>query len=159
MRTTTLTGFVLLLTAGIASAQTGGFKTFGKGCPGTNSAPAISSSGVPLLGQKFAFYVKTGMKSGKAVLIIGATNTDYKGLKLPFPLDTIGAPGCQLYVGLSVMIPTALDSNGIGTNAYVIPKDVSIIGAQLYCQYYVSDPKANPLGLVTSDAALAVVGS
>ncbi|MHC4854670.1 MAG: hypothetical protein ACYTF5_21920, partial [Planctomycetota bacterium] len=97
-------------------------------------------------------------------LFVGVSNTIYQGLKLPYDLGNIGAPGNFLYTGLDLILPFTLQKTPSAPSYsanlnFPLPNDNKLIGLKAYAQTYYGDSKANAAGLVASDALTLTVGS
>lgn len=69
----------------------------------------------------------------------------------PVPLDLIGAPGCEAYLGpTGGVIPMVLDGNGIGSLVWDIGTETTLRGSEFHFQCFSLDPNANALGLLGS---------
>ncbi|MHC4896192.1 MAG: hypothetical protein ACYTGW_03700 [Planctomycetota bacterium] len=97
-------------------------------------------------------------------LFVGVSDQVYGGLKLPYDLGAIGAPGNFLYTGLDVIVGFTLKTGAIpgtwGANPiFPLPNDNKLIGLKALIQSYYADSKANAAGLVSSDAMELTIGS
>ena len=127
---------------------------FGVGCVGTNAlVPAISSGHLACISMNFKIDLANARASSVALLFLGNSNTLYGALPLPFNLGIIGMTGCTLYCSdLGAGLSSATSATGTGVVVIPIPFSTFLIGLQLYSQWFVVDPGANGLNLVTSDA-------
>ena len=80
------------------------------------------------------------------MLLIGTTAS------APFNLGPLGAPGC-IWQTTSANISVALPPNGV--IQVTIP--VGIANVDLWTQWVIFDPAANPLGVALSDARLCKI--
>lgn len=62
-------------------------------------------------------------------------------------------PGCRLHVSADFDVPIVT-----GSATLLIPADPTLAGGLFHVQALIVDPTANPLGLVLSDAASALIG-
>ena len=89
------------------------------------------------------------------LLFMGASNRQYRTMRLPFDLRPLGAAGNQLYISLDVAAPLILTRlpDDFGGNARIaIPPMSGLSQASLYFQAIHLDRGANALGLVFSAA-------
>ena len=93
----------------------------------------------------------------RAVLFLGGSRQQWNGLPLPFDLGALGATGCNLVAAGHIQLGAQADSAGQAEVALQIPDDVKLRGVGFYSQWLVFDP-ANPIGVVVSNGARAVVG-
>jgi hypothetical protein len=139
-------------TPGIA----GNFDPFGVGCPGTRGVPAMHvTSGPPIAGQTFRVQLDNLPLSGPAFVFLGVSNSLYGTVPLPFPLASIGMPGCDLLVSGDTLFQV---QNILGTALWSVDVPASVVGAVLYQQAFAWDPPANPAGLTVSHGARLQVG-
>lgn len=132
----------------------GGFSKFGTGCAGL----LLTAVGRPEIGQSIEMHVRTRSRSAPAFLLIGGSATAWNGLPLPLQLDMLGATGCSLYVSADVVVFAMTDAQGAARMPLTLPADPGLIGSDVFFQWLVVDPNANPLGLGASDAAAVRVG-
>lgn len=127
------------------------------GCRSSVGAADLNATR-PWLGDPMQFRL-TGIPAGApAVVHLGLSATTLYGI-IPLPLDLtpLGATGCTLYTDIAVSLPMAASANGaqLSLPLCLCP---SLLGSVLYCQALAADPRANPAGLVTSNAGVAVFG-
>jgi hypothetical protein len=86
------------------------------------------------------------------VAMVGASNSTWGSVPLPFDMTAIGAPGCQLVNDPAIMLPGTTLANATGFLGLVVrtPRDPSWIGLTIYTQFAFVDAGANPLGIFTS---------
>lgn len=132
---------------------------FGTGCVGTNTQiPAISAGNSAAISMNFKIDLTNARASSSALLFLGNSNTAYGTLALPFNLGIIGMTGCTLYTNdLGAGLTSATSATGTGSVTIPIPFLTTIVGLQLFSQWFVVDPGANGLNLVTSDALQFVI--
>lgn len=134
----------------------GSTSTFGVGCPATT---AVSFSGEPRVGTTVNALF-TGLSANQpATVVIGASNTSWLGLPLPFALDGAGATGCALRVGYDIPVPTTVNFLGSLLFPIVLPNDGALVGARAYLQVIYAHPGLNPASLGTSPGSEVRVGS
>ncbi len=135
------------------------FAPFGKGCgPTSRGAPIIGASLAPLLGRNFDVTVTNARPSTAALLAMGASNSRWGAISLPFDLTPLGAPGCSVLVSFDLLLPVATSTAGAATVRLTIPNNQALLGFRFFDQWTVLDPSANPLGMAFSRGARAEVG-
>ncbi len=137
-----------------ASAQ---FSTFGAGCLGSRSTPTLApqQGSLPRIGTNFTLQALNLPLAGPVFLAIGASDTLYGPTPLPLNLGPLGAPQCNLLVGIDNLFST---SNVLGAAAWTFPIP-NIPGGIFFSQTIVFDPPANPFGVTLSNGGRGVVGS
>lgn len=143
-------------TAGLVNSvltEEGAMIPFGTGCGGL----AISNDVAPYIGGSFGIFLNA-RPALPALLLLGASNTQWGGIPLPFDLGLIGAPGCSLLVSTDIQLLTVTDPNGAAALRLALPTSRRFIGGTLYFQWVVVDPTANLAGLLTSRGLAATVG-
>jgi hypothetical protein len=134
----------------------GSFDAFGSGCAGSRGVPALrATAGPPVAGQSFRVQVDNLPLSGPAFVFLGASNTLYGALPLPFPLGIVGMPGCSLLVSGDTLFPV---TNVLGVGLWTVDVPASVAGAILYQQAFAVDPGANAAGLTASHGARLQIG-
>ncbi|MEZ5963324.1 MAG: hypothetical protein R3F56_05690 [Planctomycetota bacterium] len=138
------------------------YALFGSGCPGSVGTPTIQAPAVgPSLGTSFDVTVTSLPFTSAAVGILGASNTRLaNGMPLPVSLDFLGMRGCQLNVSTELFVflgqrPTP----DTAIWSLPIPQVCDLFGATFYQQVMVTDPPANALGIIMSNAGQATIGS
>ncbi len=102
----------------------------------------------------------SGPQSAVALLGIGASKSQWGSLSLPFPLASIGLPGCSIAASFDAVVATRTNATGIGGLSLPIPDSPATAGAVLYAQWAVRDPRVNPaVGLALSNAVEIKVGT
>jgi hypothetical protein len=134
------------------------YAVFGAGCTGTAGRPTNGISAVPQLGTTPVITFGNLPAPYIAVGVLGLSNTAAGAIPLPVDLAILGAPGCNARVSLDVTIGLA-GAAGSASLQFPIANNPVFLGFAFYTQALVLDPPLNALGLSTSDAALAVVGS
>ena len=130
---------------------------YGSGCAMapqlTRRRTGTSTDGFPVVGASCEVAL-FGVSAATQVPIgwIGFTNANVR-------LDPIGMPGCVLRAQpVTPAFPFNLAPPGSATWSIPIPNRAGLIGLQFYVQAAVDLPMANPLGWVTTEAALAQIG-
>lgn len=124
-------------------------------CAG-GSGPTMASTGVPEIGKNFTAYVN-GRSSSLANLLLGTSKTMWGALNLPLGFGT-AAPGCWLFVSADFILPTVTNSSGLGSVTLPVPNQKNLIGVDFFTQFMVSDPQANTLQQLFSNAAMGSIG-
>lgn len=111
-----------------------------------------------LWGRPWLARVFDATPSLPVVLSFGAIESGpWNGLSLPFDLQALGAPGCQVSTDPVLMMFQAAQPDGSATFTFVVPNRPELIGYWLRYQAASFDPAANALGVVTSQAKKAQV--
>ncbi|MDA7494686.1 hypothetical protein N8467_01310, partial [bacterium] len=110
---------------------------YGVGCGGTITA----DNGPPHAGHQFFSVKLSGAPAGApAMLMIGTTSQ-------AAPLGGFGMPGCELNTNIIWTFPAVADLAGEASITIPLPAPIN---GDLYAQYLIIDPAANPAGLVTT---------
>lgn len=133
------------------------FSTFGAGCLGSRSTPTLTpqQGSLPRIGTNFTLQALNLPLAGPVFLAIGASDTLYGPTPLPLNLGPLGAPQCNLLVGIDNLFST---SNVLGAAAWTFPIP-NIPGGIFFSQAVVFDPPANTFGVTLSNGGRGVVGS
>lgn len=147
-------------TAVYTPSTPGSWATAGSSCRGSHgSFPFVSfSGGNPTVGGAHAHQVFSAPPSTLAWNVIGASNTNFSGLPLPFELTLFGAPGCRIYCSQDIVVQTFIDATGFGQFALTYPRDRSLAGATYYSQFLILDPPANQLDLILTNYLRLTIG-
>lgn len=143
--------------------QPGYLERFGTSCPGSvvfQGQPLgfqLSLGGRPALSGTLSLTVAALHPQSLTMLAIGRSKSSWAGANLPLDLSGLGAPNCQIYVSLDVLVPgvaQAAGSTSIGSTRYTlpIPNNASLIGRTFYLQAAGQDRGANALQMVTTNA-------
>jgi hypothetical protein len=124
----------------------GSFTAFGQSCntqfPGLiHTATTARTPCGPYYNESVTYGVQNAFLNSVGVLIVGASNTTWNGVRLPLALPN--QPGCSLYTDVMVFLAFGVDGRGNGGTNVILPFDRSLAGARLYTQGLV----LNPLGL------------
>ncbi|MCI0588997.1 MAG: VCBS repeat-containing protein [Planctomycetes bacterium] len=147
-RAPTLPGRVL----GYSGAPVG-IAIFGSGCPGSGGViPRIAAWRLqpppgPVAvtpGSTLRMNLSRALGGGSAILVLGASNANWGGFPLPFPLGFAGMPACSLLVSPDATVPVTTLGSGPGNGrvslSFPIPPLPGLSGATIYGQWYVTDP-------------------
>ena len=135
------------------------FTSFGSGCKGSAGVPKLTATTRPIYGKTFTTTLSRLQTAPAAItfMVVGMSDQQWGEIKLPLELGLLGMPGCKLLVSADVSLPL---KNNVGTARcdLAIPTIAKFVGRSLYLQGLVLDPKANPLGVVLSNAGKATIG-
>lgn len=131
---------------------------FGKGCNGSNGVVTHFSTGTPEIGQVQTFQVSRGPRSSVAILNIGFSRTSWASLRLPFPLDFLGATGCSIYTPPTITFAKPTTSTGTFALSLRHPNVNSLVGARFYTQVTCLDKGGNRFGLTYSNGLQSTLG-
>lgn len=138
------------------------FTAFGQGCPGPVGTPLLTAApgSLPIIGQTLQMQL-TNLPPNIFAFPFGAVGFSdqiFNGVPLPAPMDTIGAPGCILFVSIDQEFVLSNQSGAAAWNIPV-PFDPSLLGLDAYLQGAVLVLGFNAANLVVANAAHAVIGS
>lgn len=125
----------------------------------TGAIPILSNSGLPKIGATYSVDLAQAVENSAALLFLGASNTKWGALNLPFSLAPFGAGGCSIHASGDVIVGAATSAQGTASLPLSVPLDNAFCGLKVYQQYVVVDTKANNLGVVTTQAGEAIYGS
>ncbi len=147
---------------GVSGAWTGPYTsyawTYRVSCVSGGRVPALGVAGVPEIGTSFAVKLDGAVPNAKAFLLLGASNTTWNGLALPFDLKPMGGPGCRLLSSAEFMIPTSTNTAGMASVTLQVPNVPTLVDGLFYNQFYVFDANANPLGLAWTNGGAGKIG-
>ncbi len=131
---------------------TSGFEYFG---PAGCGSLQLNIPTAQVMWGRPAFIELSGVVPGTLTgLMLGSQEGGtWAGLSLPFDLASIGAPGCYVSTNLLAGFGMNADANGQAMYRLQIPSMPRLQNAWLHFQGLAADPLANPLGVVTSQAA------
>lgn len=133
----------------------------GTGCRGagmSNAAQHSSALGSPGRTAFFYGYAYTSAVV-PAYLTLGASNTQWGSIPLPFSLTGLNAPGCSIYNDVLAVVPGTTTATGNITTTIPVPGLPSLSGQDLYTQYVFLDPAFNGLGAVTTNGFKCAIGT
>ncbi len=142
----------------IWSGPAGHYEVFGAGCQGGAGIPRLSWFGLPRTGSSFNVQLDSALPSTVALLTVGDSNTTANGLPLPLSLAALGAPNCSLLTSFPVTLTAGVDVTGQSVITLSIPANPSVVGFQLFNQWFCLDLAANAFGFTASNGGAAVVG-
>ena len=136
-------------------------RTFGAGCMGSNGVPSLDQAAAswPKLNTTLTLALKQLPTAPSAVFAgLGASDTTFLGLNLPFDLTVLGMAGCSALSSQEVQ-SGGINTGGTGLIGIGIPNDARLLGILLFLQAFVPDPGANGLGLTTTNAVAFTIGT
>jgi hypothetical protein len=119
----------------------------GRGCGPTVGASAPGFG----YGEAFAVTVQNGPANGMAVFNVGDDLTSFAGLRLPFDLGALGAPGCFLNTNILATHPLLLDAQGAASVGFFVPRAAFGSLPDVHFSFVMMAPGANALGVLSSD--------
>ena len=93
-----------------------------------------------------------------ALLHLGFSRTNWRGLVLPFDLGPFAMPGCTLWTGADAVFPLKVGS-GRAEWSLPIGEDPQTLGIEFFTQAIAIDRLANPAGFVVSNAVAGRTGA
>ncbi len=132
------------------------YTTFGAGCAGSAGIASNTSSAPPRLGTTAIITFGNLPPASIAIAMLGLSNTTSVFGPLPVDLGAWGAPGCFGRVSTEVTM-LMIGSGGSASMPFVTPNQAHLMGLSFHTQALVLDT-VNAFGVVTSDAATAVLG-
>jgi hypothetical protein len=133
-------------------------KTIGRssifGGPGATSGglrPRAVLDGSPQIGTTVSLGLRAAPPATLALMLLGFARADVD-------LGPSGAPGNRLYTFPSLVLQLLTGPDGRVSLPIALPDEPGLVGVQAFLQWAVSDPPANALGYVASDAARIVIG-
>jgi hypothetical protein len=117
--------------------------------------PKMGVIGTPQLGVTYQPSVVSAPPSTFAVLASGLSDQFSQGQ--PLPLAIPGAPNCDLLVSAEVLEATTTNVAGVAQRPITVPNQGSLLGLEIFHQWYLWDPAANALGFVSSDGGRALI--
>lgn len=126
-------------------------------CQNANSflIPKMGVAGTPQLGTVYQPTVTDAPPSTFAILASGLSDQFSQGL--PLPLAVPGAPSCDLLVSAESLEAAITTVTGVAQSPITVPNQGSLLGLEIFHQWYVWDPAANALGWVSSEGGRALI--
>jgi len=128
----------------------------GGGVPG--AIPELTNNGVPAIGGAFSLDLTDALPNSAAALLFGNSNTQWNGASLPFSLQSLGAPGCELLVAVDITATVLVDAAGAASLPVNVPNQTALLDVLFYTQFAVLDPAANSFGFAFSNAGVGLIG-
>lgn len=136
----------------------GSASNFGTGCAGSGGTPYLFVPVTPFFGENLPVVVADVPAGSLAFLALGLSDTVWNSIPLPFNLAPLGAPQCTAYVSGDSFLP-AQNFNGTAFTFIGIPGTLPASSTPLFhLQGLATDPGANALGVVFSNAASVTPG-
>jgi hypothetical protein len=109
------------------------YTAYGAGCPGALGVPTLLATSLPVLGGNLSVTMGN-LPFGVGIMITGFSNTLLGGaIPLPFPLASIGFPGCNLLAD-PIATETVAGAPPSAVWNLAIPSTTTLLGAVLYQQ-------------------------
>lgn len=124
---------------------------------GGGAVPVLSATGVPEINSSFQVNLAFANPSSPVVLSLGASDTTWLGLPLPFDLRPLGAPGCLILASGEVLLPNASNGAGATSQTIAVPNVAVLVARSVFNQWTILDP-ATQLGLVTTNGGKGTIG-
>ncbi|MEC7584376.1 MAG: S8 family serine peptidase [Planctomycetota bacterium] len=120
------------------------------------SIPELSNQGEPVINGTYDLLLTNARPFSVALTVMGFSDTTWSGGGLPaqFP----GAPGCDLLISPEATLMFFTSIQGNSTFVVPLPNNQGIVGIDLFHQWLILD-SANPLGVISSNAGRATIGS
>lgn len=126
----------------------------------TNTAvPVLAGGDTPQFGNQVPIRLTQATPSTIAILLTGLSATQWNGVPLPLPLDSLGASGCDLLTSWDFDQWVTVGANGRGTGLIDVPNDFTLNGVSFFNQFAVYDPLANAFGFALTNAGHGVIGN
>ncbi|MBL8756679.1 MAG: hypothetical protein JNK15_25510 [Planctomycetes bacterium] len=138
------------------TVQPASWSPFGAGCASTVGVPALAPApySLPWLGDTMRLRIAP-VGSGQSALLVFGTRFQFGSVPLPASLGPYGMPGCTLLVGDQGPLLATTTGSHAEVQA-VIPNVPALVGASVDVQAWVTDPFANAVGMVTTNAGSLV---
>ncbi len=135
-------------------------RTIGTGCKdslGKAVAMTVSKECV-CLGSPVPLQVRvSGTLKATALPAAGKSPSNWGPITLPFALAPFGAPGCSLWASMELLFPPFQMPPGGAAFEPVVPNTPVLKGVPVFFQSLVIDPKANALGMATTNAVQVIL--
>ncbi len=141
----------------VLASVRGSYGHFGVGCRGSFGDLTLRGQ-APALGQSFSAVLSNVAPLWGGVMYFGASDRRWGTVPLPTPLDQIGMNGCTLYVSGDVALPW-LPVSSVHPFVTPIPADPAMLNVRFFNQAFQLDIRANPLGMVGTNAGVGVIGT
>lgn len=119
-----------------------GVRSFGQPCSETgNATPRIGITGEPRLGHGISLHVSEVQPGDKGLLLMGLSNTMWRGYDLPLDLGFAGIEGCSLLVSADAVFHAIASKTGGDRAAATVDVPLnlprSMVGHPVYAQWIV----------------------
>ena len=136
----------------------GSISANGQGCPDNSGNPvAMNVTGCPDLGDSVTLTTVAQSPSAVPFLLIGGVSDTVwnpLGVLLPLDLGLLGAPGCNLYVSVDILV----DTGGAPSVTLPVPNDPVLVGGTLHWQGAAIEVGINALNAVTANYVSLTIG-
>ena len=127
--------------------------------PLTTMVPRLSCDDVPDMGFPVVVQLDDALANAYAAIYFGGFDTHWLATALPYSLNPLGGGNCTVFSSGEVFLLGATDATGHYEVTVYIPHAPAFLGFSVFCQSMITDPEANDLGLVTTNALELVVGN
>lgn len=117
--------------------------------------PKMGVIGTPQLGTTYQPRVTDAPASSFATLVSGLSDQFSQGQPLPIALP--GAGTCQLQVSADLLTASTTNIAGSSQSPITVPNLPSLIGGEVFHQWFVYDPAANSLGFIATEGGRALI--
>jgi len=117
---------------------------YGSSATGSNGSPTIQVIGSPTVGSTYTCRVESAPAGATAHLLLGASDSEWDGLPLPFDLSTVGGtPGSFLWASADTYLTGTTDALGTLDLPVVIPAHPLAMTAHVFHSWVIVDPSAS----------------
>jgi hypothetical protein len=128
---------------------------------GTSCGPILAATSIPRIGNNLDLSLANlSANTLLAFAGFGLSSAQLNQLVLPYPLGSLGMPGCWLLQDLILTTshPFVIGA-GNATSTIALPNHTGLVGLQLFAQGWAVTPGANQQGIVFSNGLRVRVGS
>lgn len=143
----------------VMSMTRASYQSFGAGCAGSVGVPVLAHVTLPRIGTQFGLQV-AGLRPFQLGFIYTGFNDlvwTFASQPLPFPLASLGLPGCTLYVD-PLIDGVTHSGGGTASWGFAVPSSSGLYGLRFFNQAVFFDPWS-AAGVVVSNAGAGVMGS
>ncbi len=128
---------------------------FGAGCPaGANRVTGYAPNPG---GGDLALFLHGAPPGKTALAALGTPASTWGGIPLPFPLSSVGLPGCFLYTEIVTLTPLKVSASGMAELFLPVPGAPELLGRRLLGQFLVfPDSRVNPAVPLTTSEGLDI---
>lgn len=154
-----LAAFTVLALGSLSPSPAQGV-AFGRGCPGATGVPAISMTGTARPGSFFDVWLDGASPHVPASLIAGLSDSDWHGLRLPYPVGNV-LPGstCLLMVRPDSQDARVTDALGRAAVRFLLPNDPRLWNARVFLQWATLEPPMSRPTLAMSPGLDLLIGA
>ncbi|MEZ5963945.1 MAG: hypothetical protein R3F56_08890 [Planctomycetota bacterium] len=131
----------------------GGFEAYGAACAGVAGTPLIAGSGSPRVGGTVTVSVSPVYTADLTMLVLGVSNSQYLGLRLPFNFSPIGTPPCYLNASPDII----LGGGGLRSLSFTIPANPGLVDQAAYLQWLIHEPTVSRI--ISTQGLAIFIGS